>query len=1062
MTRRGLLVLLLAAMVVGAAATAFHFAPGAPMAAASRTQDSTHPALHSVSLPLFFEPNQGQTDPRVKFMARGSGYGLFLTADEAVLELRSSASVEKQLAASQPTTQRTPNSVIRMKLDGANSARVSGAEPLPGKSNYFIGNDPAKWRRGISQYARVNYESVYPGVDLVYYGHQGQLEYDFSVAPGADPSQIALHFDGASARLDAGDLVLSTGQGDIRFHAPHIYQPDGKAQKTIAGSFRQLADNKFGFAIGDYDRSRELVIDPILTYSTYLGGTGGESNVHLAVDLGSNIYVAGSTTSANFPVTNASAKTGAQNIFIAKINPSATGQAQLIFATYLGGNASDLAAGVAVDSSFDIYVAGTTTSTNFPTTANAFQTSAPAGTHGFVSKLGLSGSIYSLAYSTYLAGNGIDAVTGLAIDTKQDAFVTGVTTSTDAPSTTVGFPANLNAFQLASQGTSQFFASKINTLGSGFGSMLYSTYFGGGNPAGGQTVGGGIAVDINGNLYITGATNFLGVIGANQEPPFPLLNAQQTCLNEPGKNSSCANPFPNNLDAFAAKINPNSPNAASLVYSTFLGGSNNDTGIAIAVDPLSQTYVTGETFSTDWNAPLSPAPFQSSNGGAPDAFIAKIGNPSGTNAVFPLTYFTYLGGSGVDIGQGIVVDSVQAAHVTGSTSSPNLSTVLQGYGGNTDAFVGAISTTAAAGSYLTYLGGNQLDQGTSIALDSNNDSNPTFVAGVTQSPNFPTVNPFQTQQGAPDAFVAEIGGVSTFAYAASSPTVSPSPATVGNQVTFTFAFVNNGPDSASNVIFSGSLPPPSTFTFNSASASPGGSCPAPVSGKLTCSVGAVASGSQATITVTLTPSAGTTTLTVSPTLSANGGAFTTFASATVSVNDFTVTAAPTSRTVVAGNPASYVVTLTPTSPTNTFTNVTLTMSNSIAPAAAGTTFTFTSSSVTLSGGTPVSTTLNVTTTARPVTTGSLRHSSLFYATVLPIGGLSLVGLSLGVGRKRRRWLAGAVLGLIAGVIILQSACGSSSSSTTTTTGGTPAGTYTITITATSGVAHTVPVTLVVQ
>ncbi len=249
----------------------------------------------SVSLPLFFEANQGQTDARVKFMARGRGYGLFLTADEAVLELRRSA-VSRQPSAS---------SVIRMRLAGANAtSQVSGAQLLPGKSNYFIGNDPKKWRRNVPQFARVEYANVYPGVDLAYYGHQGQLEYDFRVAPGADPSRIAMSFEGASAHLDSGDLVLSTGQGDIRFHAPNLYQPNGSAQQPVNGRFLQLADNKIGFEIGAYDRRRELVIDPILSYSTYLGGSNIESGPKVAADSSNNIYVAGITFSTDFPTTS--------------------------------------------------------------------------------------------------------------------------------------------------------------------------------------------------------------------------------------------------------------------------------------------------------------------------------------------------------------------------------------------------------------------------------------------------------------------------------------------------------------------------------------------------------------------------------------------------------------------------------------------------------------------------------------------------------------------------------------------------------------------------------------
>ncbi len=387
------------------------------------------------------------------------------------------------------SSQRASSSVIRMRLDGANSsAHISGAEPLPGKSSYFIGNDPSKWRRDIPQFARVEYQAVYPGVDLVYYGNQGQLEYDFRVAPGADPNQITLSFEGASAHIislsgdsgDSGDLILSTEQGEVRFHAPSVYQPatpesgnpSGNAQKTIAGSFRQLADNKIGFTIGDYDHSRELVIDPVLNYSTYLGLGGEVPPVKVAIDC-RRLYLSRglnhlnrlslpSRPTPNNPTSPARRSAGAQNIFIAVINPTlqspTPANQQLVYATYLGGSlvgrsspGTDSLAGIAVDSTCTIYVAGTTTSTNFPTTSNALPQPGPvSGTHGFVSAITLVNSIYGLTYSTYLAGNGTDTVTGLAIDAVQNAYVTGTTTSSNPAATQDPFPASPNGFQTVS------------------------------------------------------------------------------------------------------------------------------------------------------------------------------------------------------------------------------------------------------------------------------------------------------------------------------------------------------------------------------------------------------------------------------------------------------------------------------------------------------------------------------------------------------------------------------------------------------------------------------------
>ncbi len=1039
-------------------APALYLASAGRPTATTQAQVSTRPPVSSLSLPLFFEANQGQTDSRVKFMARGHGYGLFLTADEAVLELQRSA------VSHQPTA----SSVIRMRLAGANAApQVSGAQILPGKSNYFIGNDAKKWRRNVPQFAQVEYSNVYPGVDLAYYGHQGQLEYDFRVAPGADPSRIAMSFEGASAHLESGDLVLSNSQGDIRFHSPNVYQSNGNTQQSVAGRFLQLAENRIGFEVGAYDRSRELVIDPILSYSSFLGGTGIESGSKIAADTGLNIYVAGITFSTDFPTTVGVVQPNnsvVPDVFIARINPAQPPASQLVYATYLGGTGSELnVAGVGVDNAFNVYVAGTTNSPDFPTNGRntPFQATA-TGTHGFLSKLD-SGAA-NLLYSTYLAGNGIDTLTGLAVDgIRQLAFVTGTTGSTDAAT---GFPATTTGYQTSSLAPSQFFASEINTTGSGFTSMLYSTYFGGANPAGAQTIGGGIAVDLNDNMYITGGTNFLFDPTANGADPrtnFPILNAQQACLNEAPSVTACTLDA-SHIDAFVAKINPNRPNGAGLLYSTYLGGALDDIGLAVAVDNANNSYVTGQTSSNNWVPPTSPLPFQSTLKAAPDAFIAKIGNPSGTSTIFPLTYFTYLGGSGVDFGNDITVDTVQAAHVTGSTSSNDLPLTLnplQTCQGNNDAFVGLILTTASGttGSYLTCLGGTSFDQGTGIAIDPNKDGSPTFVAGETQSANFPTVNPLHANLNgsAQDAFVSVISANSTFAYDTNSPTVSPSPATAGNQVTFTFVFVNNGPDAASNVSFLGTFPT-TGVTFTSANSSPGGTCQNPTSGKVTCFIGTVAALAKATVTVVLTPTVGTTSLSLAPILSANGIS-TSFTAATVQVNDFSITTpppSPSSVTITAGQSTSFVVTLTPI---GQYTS-TISMSHSTLPTAS--TGTYTNATVTLNGSASQTTTLNVSTTARPVNTGRLFHGGPLYATWLPVGGLSLLGLGVGAGVRRRRWLAGALLGLIAGIILLQPACGSSNS-TPIPAGGTPAGTYTLTLTGSSGsVSHNASVTLIVQ
>jgi hypothetical protein len=1136
----------LAAAVLAAAGIIFYFGTGVHAVQARAPQPRANKTLSSKSLtlPMFFEPNQGQTAPQVKFLARGSGYGLFLTADEAVLQLQPSAvSHQPSATRSEPkTSEPKASSVIRMRLDGANSsARVSGAEPLPGKSNYFIGNDPSKWRHNIPQFARVEYKSVYPGVDLVYYGNQGQLEYDFHVAPGTDPNQIALGFEGASPRIipanagNSGDLILSTANGDVRFHALRVYQPavsaagnaSGQAEKTIAGSFRLLAGNKIGFTVGDYDRSRELVIDPVLSYSTYLGGSateGGligsnpENLVKVAVDSALQIYVAGSTTSTDFPFPvppnpnnpiQATLKVPtAQNIFIAVINtnPNVPHLQQLVYATYLGGSLVDSLAGLAVDKNRNIFLAGTTTSTDFPTINGLPQPGPVSGTHGFVSAITLVNSVYALTYSTYLAGNAVDAVTGLAIDQNQNAYVTGVTTSSNTASQQSPFPASPNGYQTCpfgpvqsggtcpASGPPQFFASKINTTGSGSQSMLYSTYFGGGYPANAIAVGGGIAVDPSGpnpNLYITGTTTMLNSLPSGvSAAPFPLLDAQQSCLNEASKTNCPAQTATTTTDAFVAKINPNADSSSSLVYSTYIGAEGDDFANAIDVDTSGNAYVIGSTNSALWVS-LGTG-FQTAPGGGFDAFVVKIGSIVGT--IYPINYFTYLGGSGDDFGEDIKVDSIGTIHAVGTTTSNDLlflnplqptpgGSQYNGsqYDGQQDAFVALIGSSLSgrgAGDYLTYLGGGNRDQGTGVAFDV---FGATYVAGTTTSADFPvttataaTSAAYQPQlnNNSQDAFVSKIGANSTLVVTVPSTSPSPFPSVpAGMAVTFTFDITNmnpNGTDPASQVVFNVvGLPTTGLQTAPTATVQSGsGSCAGVIGSTISCFIPNLAVNAMAIVEVQITPAVPVVNsqISIAGNASANGGPVgASVAQPIENVVDYGISAffaGPSSKGVInAGDTATIQVKFCPA--TNMGYTGTITPSETILPSMVTTTApTFSPTTVSLSGSACEFTTLSIATVARPVTTGSLLRRRSFYAAWLPIGGLSLIGLGLGATSKRRRWMAAAVLGLIAGVILLQPGCGSASTATTAT-GGTAAGIYTITITGTPG-PHTTQIRLQVD
>ena len=1006
------------------------------------------------SLPLVFEPNQGQSDARVKFLARGAGYGLFLTADEAVLTLQHSAL----------STQHSANrvSVVRMGLAGANANSVAtGADLLPGKSNYFIGNNPAKWHRDVPQFARVRYPQVYPGIDLVYYGNQGRLEYDFEVAPGADPGQVRLKFDGTDAlRLDGnGDLVLASKDGNIRLQAPRVYQKSGESQQPVRGRFVLRGKDQVGFEIGTYDRSRQLVIDPVLTYSTYLGGTANEGCLAItgttasgcpaiAVDSAFNIYVAGPTTSSDFPIVGTPfqpALNAGSDVFVAKFNPSGTTE---LAATYLGGSGTDTTAGIAVDAASQVYIAGNSTSADFPVSTNAFQAAPVSGGSHVVATV-LTSDFTGLVYSTYLSGDGLDTATGVALDFHAKMYLTGTTASTN-------FPTTATAFQLAPKATHQFFMTKLDPVATtSAGTLAYSSYVGGAVPSNGVVAGGGIAVDPGtSNVFITGGTTFTDM----------GLNSPQTQAG--------------GMDAIVARFDLTQASSAQEKYLAYIGGSGDDVGYGIAVDTGLDSYVTGSTTSTDvltrtydpvLPTTLAADTFQANNAGGTDAFVMKSGTPcTGTGCTspnVPFIYFSYLGGSQKDVGYAIAVDSSQGARITGSTASSdfhllNNGSVQAGFGGGaTDAFVARIDTTAVSSTqsshFSTFLGGGGADSGTAIAIDPQGN---TFVAGETASGNFPTLNPFQGGlSGGSDAFITRLGPTVSLTV---SPTVTPTPPVgVGNQVTFKYTITNAG-DAVSGVSFLDTLAA-SGSTFISATASPG-SCGAVTAGTVLCNIGTLNGAGIATVTVIVTP-------TVGPTVANAGavqinGAIVATANPSAQVNDFSLTPlpSPTSVTVDAGKPATYQVSVTPSA--TPFPN-TVTLSCSGTPS--GATCMFTTSKFTNLDNGAVSTTLNISTTVRPPPAAAslFRHQGPLgpLSPWLPVSGLALVGLGMsGTMSRKRRLLGGLVFAGFVSLMLLQAGCGTSGT-TPTPVSGTPAGTYPITITATSGtVPHSATVQLVVK
>jgi hypothetical protein len=704
-------------------------------------------------LPLSFEANVGQADASVRFLAHGPGYGLYLTGTEAVMVLSqptgdaagrifNPSGVDgtgwKPVLLPEATA---PSTVVCMQILGGNpTAAVVGEDQLPGKVNYFLGNDPSEWHTNIATYSKVEYRQVYPGIDLDFYGSGQGLEYDFVVAPEADAGVIRLGFSGADgvAVNAQGDLVVQAAGQDIVQHKPVVYQEVNGVRQEIAGAFvvqdaasgdalapRGLPvltqpgslepTQQVGFQLGAYDRSRPLVIDPVLSYSTYLGGSGIDSARGIAVDpTTGDALVTGWTNSTDFPTANPVQPNfggGGSDAFVTRL--SADGST-MIYSTYLGGSSDDEGNSIAVDrSTGDALVTGVTFSTDFPT-AHAFQPTNRGVFNAFVARLSADGS--ALVNSTYLGGSGGDEGYGVAVDSSTgDVGVTGATLSTDFPTA--------NALQPSNQGGTEAFVTRLSADGS---ALIYSTYLGGTN----FDQSNGIALDpITGDALVTGMTS---------STDFPTANALQRNYGGGG------------YDAFVARLRAD---GSALVYSTYLGGSGSDFGVGIAVDPASgDALVTGRTSSTDF--PTTNAFQGHHSGGFYNAFVARVRADGSA-----LVYSTYLRGSGSDDGFGIAVDPTTGdALVTGSTGSsdfPTANPLQPNYGGNVDAFVTRLSADGSALVYSTYLGGSGTDLGAGIAVDPR--SGDVFVTGYTGSTDFPTANALQPNYGGDtDAFVTRI------------------------------------------------------------------------------------------------------------------------------------------------------------------------------------------------------------------------------------------------------------------------------------------------------------------
>jgi len=802
---------------------------GPPALAAAPHSPNASPAASAqllaayARLPLSFEVNRGQAGSDIQFLSRGHGLAIFLDSSGAafltgrkdspspsLLSLLSASSAE-QPAPSGLSANDSFN-LLRLSLLGARpGSQGVGISPLPGKANYFIGDDPKNWHTNLDTYAKVKFASVYPGIDLLYYGNQQRLEYDFIVAPGSSPSQIQFALEGADrVRIDSatGDLVLLSGNDEIRFQKPLIYQfnqndpaAGAAAKHLIDGNYTLEAGNHIAFNVSPYDSSKPLVIDPVLSFFTYLGGMLPDVALHVAADA-TGVYVTGATLSPDFPHSASafitSLKVGmcgppaintsfpCPDVFVTKLKPDGTG---ILYSTYLGGTRSDIGLGIAVDSSQQAYIVGETESFDFPTTTSGFQSSAPSTTQlarAFLTKLNSSGS--QLLYSTFLGGTlgsrgvGNDPVndtgaTAVAVDGAGHAYLSGYTRSNSLPTTpgvvqhNPGGNSGAGGIQCHSIGSgrvipcSDGFVAKFDTTASGNGSLIYATYLGGSY----YDAATGIAIDSDGNAYVTGATlsdDFPVVVTAFQPSRKPGRCGPTVGT---GGGHVCASAFISKLDTVAA----------TLVYSSYLGGGAGDSAaLGIAIDPSKNVYITGLTNASDFpatggvvqHALATAAPSPCSLAGktitCPDAFAAKISS-TGT-----LSYATFLGGTAVDVGIGIAVDSSGNAYIAGLTNSANFPTaspVQTAFGGGNcpiriagvstnfpcpDAFITKLDPAGASLLYSSYIGGTNVDFATSVALDTSNNL---YVTGGTFSAGLATQGVFQSMIGSKgDAFVFKI------------------------------------------------------------------------------------------------------------------------------------------------------------------------------------------------------------------------------------------------------------------------------------------------------------------
>jgi hypothetical protein len=655
-------------------------------------------AERSISIPVLFESNAGQFPDSVRFASRTAGYHLSLTSHGAALRFPAA------------------KSALELSFVGSNpAAEISGVDPLRSSSSYFLGNDRTKWRTGVAQYRRVRYGSLYPGVDLFWYTANDHLEYDLVLRPGADPKKIRMRVRGA-ARLRVtpeGDLAVEAG--DLRFlhKKPVLYQEGPEGHTLVAGRYRLFGRDQVGFEVGPYDRARTLTIDPVLMYATLLGGTGSTSIKSVKVDSQGLVYVVGSINLADVAAFDGEYQPtyqGSTDVFLAVFNPALTNADSLYYFTYFGGTTgNDIPTDMALDAAGNVYITGSTTSTDMPTKGTTIATTltldsisgSTSGTDTFVVEINPGWhALDDLIYATYLGGTGKDVAYGIAVDAAGAIYITGGTASTDFPITT-------SAYQSVNWNGHDSFISKIDPNAAS--PLVYSSYLGGELWDEGRSV----AVAPDGLVYSAGNTT---------GTQFPLAGASQPNL-------------PGRISPFIVAWDMSKSGIDSLVYSGYFGGSNIDELRKIAIDPQGRLLLTGYTASPDF--PVTADAVQPVLHGYADAFVTRL-EMHGANAAV-LSYSTFLGGSGDEVAYDITSDAT-SIYVTGYTLSRDFVTTpdafQRAYGGGADIFLTKISTGAAQSTlgYSTYVGGSATYVGYGLSVSANGTM---YLGGITTNGQVP-------------------------------------------------------------------------------------------------------------------------------------------------------------------------------------------------------------------------------------------------------------------------------------------------------------------------------------